>query len=242
MSFRDTNPKHADSDNVLLAKIAQAVTSGGSGGSGGTDATKVPLDGSEEMTGELITPGVTIKEGGVERVNMAYSAGIFVITEVGQGAAASYQFSSDTWFFANISVSGTIAGNAATATALETGRTINGVSFNGTANITIPAYAIDTHSTLTYAATTNIDFTSDNFRTETLTGNVTFTTSNLEAGRSVTIRIIGDSSLRTLTFPAWKFVGATAPASLAANKIAVLTLTSFGTTDANVVAAYAAEP
>jgi hypothetical protein len=36
-----------------------------------------------------------------------------------------------------ITSSGSISGNAATATALETARTINGVSFNGTANITI---------------------------------------------------------------------------------------------------------
>lgn len=35
-----------------------------------------------------------------------------------------------------------IGGNAATATALQTARTINGVSFNGTANITIPQAAL----------------------------------------------------------------------------------------------------
>ena len=60
---------------------------------------------------------------------------------------------------------------------------------------------------------------------------------------SKTIRIIGDGSERALTFPAgWTFVGAAAPATLAADKTAILTLTSFGTTDANVVAAYAAAP
>ena len=36
-----------------------------------------------------------------------------------------------------ITSSGSITGNAATATALQTARTINGVSFNGTANITV---------------------------------------------------------------------------------------------------------
>jgi hypothetical protein len=36
-----------------------------------------------------------------------------------------------------ITSSGSISGNAATATALQTARTINGVSFNGTANITV---------------------------------------------------------------------------------------------------------
>lgn len=100
-----------------------------------------------------------------------------------------------------------------------------------------------THSTLTYAGTTDIDLDSDGFQTLTLTGNVTFTVSNRAAGRSKTIRIIGDSSLRTFTFPAgWTFVGAAAPASLAANKAAVLTITAFGTADSDIIAAYAAEP
>ena len=44
------------------------------------------------------------------------------------------------------SISGPLSGNADTATALQTGRTINGVSFNGTGNITITA---NTHNTLT---------------------------------------------------------------------------------------------
>lgn len=42
-----------------------------------------------------------------------------------------------------------VSGNAGTATALQTARTINGVSFNGTANITVPAAG----STLTDAVT-----------------------------------------------------------------------------------------
>lgn len=98
------------------------------------------------------------------------------------------------------------------------------------------------HSTLTYAASTALDFLGDSFRTVTLTGDITFTTSNRMAGRSLTIRIVGDGSVRTFTFPAWKFVGAAAPASLAANKIAILTITAFGTADTDIVAAYSAEP
>lgn len=38
-------------------------------------------------------------------------------------------------------ISGSVNGNAATATALQNARTINGVSFNGTANVTVPAAA-----------------------------------------------------------------------------------------------------
>ena len=133
-------------------------------------------------------------------------------------------------------LTGTLTGNASTATALATARTIDGVSFDGSGNITTI-----THSTLTYAGTTDIDLTGDDFRTITLTGNITFTTSNRAAARSITLKIIGDSSLRTFTFPSWKFVGGAAPASLAANKIAVLTITAFGTADTDIVAAYAAE-
>lgn len=100
-----------------------------------------------------------------------------------------------------------------------------------------------THSTLTYAATTDIDLDGNGFQTVTLTGNITFTTSNRAAGRCKTIRMVGDSSSRTLTWPAgWTWIGAAAPSALAANKDAILTITAFGTADADIVAAYAVEP
>jgi len=44
--------------------------------------------------------------------------------------------------------SGSISGNAATATTLQTARTINGVSFNGSANITVSAQATNTATQL----------------------------------------------------------------------------------------------
>lgn len=118
-----------------------------------------------------------------------------------------------------------------------------GVTLNlANGGITLHKSITITPSTLLYASPA-IDFAAEALRTVTLTGNITFTTSNLAAGKSVTVRIIGDGSIRTLTFPAgWKFVGAAAPTQIAANKIAILTLTSFSTTDANVVAAYAEEP
>ena len=80
-----------------------------------------------------------------------------------------------------------------------------------------------------------------NFRTITLTGNVTFTTSNRAAGRFVSIRILPGASSRNFTFPTdWKFVGAK-PTSIAANKVGVLSITFFGTGDIDCVAAYAVE-
>lgn len=95
---------------------------------------------------------------------------------------------------------------------------------------------------LTYAATTDIDLDLATFRTLALTGDVTFTTSNKATGKTVTIKILADSSVRNFTFPAWIFVGAAAPASIAANKTAILTITAFGTADTDIVAAYAEQP
>jgi hypothetical protein len=60
-----------------------------------------------------------------------------------------------------------IGGNAATATALETARTIGGVSFNGTANINLPG-----------VNTAGNQNTSGNAATATLATNVTVTANN----------------------------------------------------------------
>jgi DNA uptake protein ComE-like DNA-binding protein len=52
-----------------------------------------------------------------------------------------------------ITASGGVVGNASTATALQTARTINGVSFNGTANISFNADAVAEGSTNQYFTT-----------------------------------------------------------------------------------------
>jgi hypothetical protein len=99
-------------------------------------------------------------------------------------------------------------------------------------------------SSLGTSGTVNLDMASlhGTYQTISLAGAITFTTSNRVAGRTVTVRLVAGGSARTLTFPSWVFVGAIAPASLAANKTAVFTVTFFDTTDASGVAAYAAQP
>jgi hypothetical protein len=92
----------------------------------------------------------------------------------------------------------------------------------------------------TSATTTALDFSGDQLQTISISANTTFTTSNRAIGKSKTIKITTDATLRTLTFPAWKFVGAK-PADQAASKIGILTITSFGTADTDIVAAYAVE-
>ncbi|HUS37364.1 MAG TPA: hypothetical protein VM680_18600 [Verrucomicrobiae bacterium] len=98
--------------------------------------------------------------------------------------------------------------------------------------------------TLAYAATVNLDLASTvaDVRTVTLAGNITFTTSNRQAGRSLALRIVGDGSIRNFVWPSWKTIGAALPASLAANKTALLRLESFGTADTDIVARYEVEP
>lgn len=54
-------------------------------------------------------------------------------------------------------LTGAVTGNASTATTLQTARTINGVSFNGSANITVTANTNATHTRGTYLTGANFD-------------------------------------------------------------------------------------
>jgi hypothetical protein len=91
--------------------------------------------------------------------------------------------------------------------------------------------------------TQNLDFALDAYKTmANVTGTTTFTASNYTAGRTVSVLVRNlSSSTRTLNFPAtWVFVGQK-PANVAATTTGVLTITSFGTTEAECVAAWAVE-
>jgi hypothetical protein len=119
-------------------------------------------------------------------------------------------------------------------------RTTLGLGSASTASSSDFLPTVFTAGTLTYAATTDLDMASlaGGYRTLSLTGNVTFTSSNRASGRQVTIRIVCDATTRNLTFPAgWVFLG-TKPTSIAGSKTAVLSLTFFGTADTDCVAAY----
>lgn len=93
------------------------------------------------------------------------------------------------------------------------------------------------------SGTLTLDLSGASLRsTAALTADVTFATSNLAAGRSVTVRVVNGGSPRALTFPVgWTFIGLK-PDNIAADKTAILTITAFGGTDSDVVAAWAAEP
>lgn len=88
------------------------------------------------------------------------------------------------------------------------------------------------------------DFNQEQFiDINTLQAALTIASANLAAGRWLHVRIVCDGTLRNLTFPGgWVFVGSAAPASIAASKTGLLSLRSYGTTDANVVATWLVQP
>ena len=89
--------------------------------------------------------------------------------------------------------------------------------------------------------TVALDFSGDSIVTRSAAGNVTFTGANYTAGKSSTVRVVCDGSTRTLSFPAgWRWVSFE-PSDIAANKAGVLTATCFGSSEADVVAAYSVE-
>jgi hypothetical protein len=94
-----------------------------------------------------------------------------------------------------------------------------------------------------YASSVTLDMAAldQQYRTISLTGALTFTTSNRAAGRMMSLRLICDATGRALTFPAgWVFVG-TKPSTIAASKVAVLSLTFYGTADTDCIAAYSVQ-
>jgi hypothetical protein len=99
------------------------------------------------------------------------------------------------------------------------------------------------HGSIAYAAQVTLNFSTLNgqINTISLTGALELLTSNLANGREVRLRLVCDGTERALAFPVdWKFVG-TKPATIAASKVAILSLASFGASNADVIAAYAVQ-
>lgn len=115
---------------------------------------------------------------------------------------------------------------------------------NGATGPTGPAgpAGSSTFAVQTYAATSNLDFSGADYIEISLTGDITFTTSNRAAPKSITVFIVGDVVPRNLFFPVgWIFVGGTAPTMIGAGKVGVLTATCRGANDADIVFAYAVQ-
>jgi len=127
---------------------------------------------------------------------------------------------------------GSVAGQL-TALGIGTSGTISGLTLTSSTRYETVI------SALSYGTgTVTLDLTSNNLQTLSLTGNLTLNTSNLASGRAKQVFISADASTRTLTFPAWIWLGSVAPTSIAASKTAFLTLISTSTTDGAVYATW----
>lgn len=224
-------PRPGDTDNKLLQKILTLLVSGTASGS---DAAPV-----------LAAPGAPTTVTGVDGD---------VYIDLTNGDVYIYEGDTNTW----VLQSSTIGNTWTTGTPVpadSSGRDgdfflegITGALWEKTGGIWVQTditFAFkDIASSLLYGASVelNFDYNTTTYFTLNLTGDVEFTTANRIAPHAKAVRIIADGSDRAFTFPAgWTWVGAEAPATIAANKTAILSVTCFGTTDADIVAAYAVE-
>jgi cytoskeletal protein CcmA (bactofilin family) len=106
--------------------VTNAVTAGSLDISGGAD-----IDGTLEADAYTVN-GTALNE------YIADTVGAMVSSNTETNITVTYQDADNTLDFVIGTLNQDTTGNAATATALETARTIGGVSFNGTANINLP--------------------------------------------------------------------------------------------------------
>lgn len=141
---------------------------------------------------------------------------------------------------------GTLTSSSAAVTLANSGvtaGTYSGITFDSKGRATSASrYASFANTQIDVSTTTAaLDFATQGFKTISISATTDFSAANYAAGKSITVLVTCDSTSRSLTFPAgWVFVGAK-PTSIAASKKGILTVTSFGTTEANCVAAWAVQ-
>ena len=101
------------------------------------NATTIDINGAVDISGALTLAGTTLAE------TIADTVGAMVTSNTETNVTVTYDDSDNTLDFV-VSSSLDTTGNAATATALATARTIHGVSFDGTANIDLSEVISDT--------------------------------------------------------------------------------------------------
>jgi len=91
---------------------------------------------------------------------------------------------------------------------------------------------------LDWAATVNLDLAGELWRTLALNGDTTFASLNRAPGLYLLLEILGGAEDYTTVWPAWKWKGEPAPASLKAGKRLQIELWCFGNTEADITARY----
>ena len=162
--------------------------------SGELDAATLDISGNADIDGTLEADAITI--GGVTLAEtISDTVGAMVSSNTETNITVTYDDTDNTLDFVIGTLNQDTTGNAATATALETARTIHGVSFDGTANIDLTEVVQDTvgamftsntESGITVAyqdADGTVDFTVGTLNQDT-TGNAATATA-LETARTI---------------------------------------------------------
>ena len=126
-------------DDTDLMTVADGVLTV----AGELDAVTLDISGNADIDGTLEADAITVDGTALDEF-IADTVGAMVSSNTETGITVSYQDSDNTLDFVIGTLNQDTTGNAATATALETARTIHGVSFDGTANIDLSEVIQDT--------------------------------------------------------------------------------------------------
>ena len=110
---------------------------------GSVTAASLDISGNVDVDGTLETDALTI-DGVTLAETIADTVGAMVSSNTETNIAVTYDDADNTLDFVIGTLNQSTSGNAGTATALETARTIHGVSFDGTANIDLSEVVQDT--------------------------------------------------------------------------------------------------
>ena len=111
--------------------------------SGQLAAATLDISGDVDIDGTLEADAITVN-GTTLAETISDTVGAMVTSNTETGVAVTYDDSDNTLDFVIGTLNQDTTGNSATATALETARTIHGVSFDGTANIDLTEVVQDT--------------------------------------------------------------------------------------------------
>ena len=110
---------------------------------GSLTAASLDISGDVDVDGTLEADAITVN-GTTLAETISDTVGAMVTSNTETGVTVTYDDSDNTLDFVIGTLNQDTTGNAATATALETARTIHGVSFDGTANIDLSEVIQDT--------------------------------------------------------------------------------------------------
>ena len=182
--------------------------------SGELDAATLDISGDADIDGTLEADAITI--GGVTLAEtISDTVGAMVSSNTETNITVTYEDSDNTLDFVIGTLNQDTTGNAATATALETARTIHGVSFDGTANIDLSEVVQDTVGAM-FSSNTESGITVDyqdgdgtiDLTVGTLNQNTTGSAATLTTARTIGgVSFDGSANIVPTTFAAATFSG-----------------------------------